>query len=95
MVEAGANNPRESSWNIARLVAKHLAVANADAHSPIRRSHASIAASCFAALFLAETGINLAQLLTMKWSPELKILKIWLKSFKRQRPAFHFEEMPF
>jgi len=26
---------------------------------------------------------------------DLKILKIWLKSFKRQRPAFHFEEMPF
>lgn len=71
MVEAGANNPRGSSWNIARLAAKHLAAANADAHSPIRRSHASIAASCFAALFLAETGINLAQLLAMKWSPEL------------------------
>jgi hypothetical protein len=71
MVEAGANNPRERSWNIARLAAKHLAAANADAQSSIRRSHASIAASCFAALFLAETGINLAQLLAMKWSPEL------------------------
>ncbi|SAL06682.1 hypothetical protein AWB78_08189 [Caballeronia calidae] len=31
----------------------------------------TIAASCFVALFLAETGINLAQLLAMKWSPEL------------------------
>ncbi|MEM5440171.1 integrase [Paraburkholderia diazotrophica] len=71
MAEAGTNNPRERSWTIARLAAKHLTAANADAQSPIRRSHASIAASCFAALFLAETGINLAQLLTMKWSPEL------------------------
>ena len=71
MVEAGANRPRERSWNIARRAARHLAVANADAQSPIRRSHASIAVSCFAALFLAETGINLAQLLAMKWNPEL------------------------
>ena len=71
MTEAGANNPRDRSRDITRLTAKHLAAANADAKSPIRRSHASIAASCFAALFLAETGINLAQLLTMKWSPEL------------------------
>ncbi|SFT49966.1 integrase [Paraburkholderia aspalathi] len=71
MAGAGAKTPRESSWSIARLTAKNLAAANADAQSPIRRSHASIAASCFAALFLAETGINLAQLLAMKWSPEL------------------------
>jgi hypothetical protein len=71
MVEAGTTNPRDRSWNIARLAAKHLGAANADAQSSIRRSHASIAASCFAALFLAETGINLAQLLAMKWSPEL------------------------
>lgn len=71
MVEAGANKPRERSWEIARLTAKNLTAANADAQSPIRRSHASIAASCFATLFLAETGINLAQLLAMKWRPEL------------------------
>jgi hypothetical protein len=71
MAEEGASNPRDRSRDITRLTAKHLAAANADAKSPIRRSHASIAASCFAALFLAETGINLAQLLAMKWSPEL------------------------
>jgi hypothetical protein len=71
MTEAGAKHPRKSSWSIARLTAKNLAAANADAQSPIRRSHASIAVSCFAALFLAETGINLAQLLAMKWSPGL------------------------
>jgi|GEM_PF-1594079 len=71
MARTGAKNPRESSWNIARLTAKNLAAANADAQSPIRRSHALMAAFCFAALFLAETGINLAQLLAMKWSPEL------------------------
>jgi hypothetical protein len=71
MAGAGAKNPRTSSWSIARLTAKNLAAANADAQSPIRRSHASIAVSCFAALFLAETGINLAQLLAMKWSPGL------------------------
>ncbi|MFP3564496.1 integrase [Paraburkholderia sp. SIMBA_030] len=71
MTEAGAKHPRQSSWSIARMTAKNLAAANADAQSPIRRSHASIAVSCFAALFLAETGINLAQLLAMKWSPGL------------------------
>ena len=68
---SGCNPNSCSRPNIARLTAKNLSAANADAQSPIRRSHASIAASCFAALFLAETGINLVQLLAMKWSPEL------------------------
>lgn len=71
MAEAGAKNPRHRSWAIARLTAKHLRAANQDPQSPIRRSHASMAAVCFAALFLAETGVNLAQLLAMKWSPDL------------------------
>jgi hypothetical protein len=71
MTEAGAKNPRQRSGAIARLTAIHLAAANEDAQSPIRRSHASMAALCFAALFLAETGVNLAQLLAMKWSPKL------------------------
>ncbi|CAB3742278.1 hypothetical protein LMG22037_06589 [Paraburkholderia phenoliruptrix] len=71
MAEAGAKKPYQRSWAIARLTAHHLTAANEDAQSPIRRSHASMAASCFAALFLAETGINLAQLLAMKWSPGL------------------------
>ncbi len=71
MAEAGANNPFQRSGFIARLAAKHLAAANGDAQSPIRRSHASIAVLCFAALFLAETGVNPAQLLAMKCSPEL------------------------
>lgn len=71
LAEAGAKNPRHRSWGIARLTAKHLTAANEDVQSPIRRSHASMAASCFAALFLAETGVSLAQLLAMKWSPEL------------------------
>ena len=69
MAGAGSKDPCWSAWSIARLTAKNLAAANADAQSPIRRSHASIAVSCFAALFLAETGINLAQLVAMKWSP--------------------------
>ncbi|MBP0623393.1 integrase [Cupriavidus sp. LEh25] len=71
LAEAGANNPRHRSWCIARLTSKHLAAANEDAQSPIRRSHASMAVFCFATLFLAETGVSLAQLLAMKWSPEL------------------------
>jgi hypothetical protein len=71
MVAAGAKNSRHRSWALARLTARHLTAANEDAHSPIRRWHASIAAICFAALFLAETGINRAQLLAIKWSPEL------------------------
>ena len=71
MAGAGAKNPRQRSWAIARLTAKYLTAANEDARSPIRRAHASMAAVCFAALFLAETGVNRAQLLAMKWSPEL------------------------
>jgi hypothetical protein len=71
MAGVGAKYSRQNSWHIARRTARHLTAANADAQSPIRRSHASIAASCFAALFLAETGINLAQLLAMTWSPGL------------------------
>ncbi|KVO89041.1 hypothetical protein [Burkholderia ubonensis] len=71
MAEGGVTNPRRRSWAIARLTAKHLTTANDDARSAIRLSHASLAAVCFAALFLAETGVNLAQLLAMKWSPEL------------------------
>jgi len=71
MAAVGANNPRERSRGLVRLTAEHLAAANEDAQSSIRRSHASMAVFCFAALFLAETGINLAQLLAMKWSTEL------------------------
>lgn len=71
MAAAGAKDPRARAWMIASFSTKHLRAANEDARSTIRRSHASIASLCFAALFLAETGVNLAQLLVMKWSPEL------------------------
>ncbi len=71
MAEAGAKNPFKRSGDIATRAAKHLAAANKDAQSSIRRSHASMAVLCFATLFLAETGVNRAQLLAMKWSPEL------------------------
>lgn len=70
MAEAGAKNPFKRSGDIATRAAKHFAAANEDAQSPIRRSHASMAVFCFAALFLAETGVNPAQLLAMRWSPE-------------------------
>lgn len=71
--EAGAKNPVQRSWAITWLTAKHLKAANEHAQSSIRRSHASMAASCFAALFLAETGVNLEQLLTLKWSSTLAV----------------------
>lgn len=71
MAEAGAKDPLNSSRGVAWFAAKHLAAANKNAQSAIRRLHASMAVYCFAALFLAETGINLAQLLAMKWSSEL------------------------
>jgi hypothetical protein len=71
MAVADASNLVQRSSAIVRLTAKNLAAANEDAQSPIRRSHASMAASCFAALFLAETGVNLAQLLALKWSSTL------------------------
>ncbi|WP_367395095.1 integrase [Cupriavidus sp. Agwp_2] len=71
MAKAGSKDPLKRSRDVAWFSAKHLAAANKDAQSPIRRSHASMAVLCFAALFLAETGVNPAQLLAMKWSPEL------------------------
>jgi len=71
MAEAGAKDPLNRSRAVAWFSAKCLAAANKNAQSPIRRLHASMAVYCFAALFLAETGVNLAQLLSMKWSPEL------------------------
>lgn len=71
MAAAGAKDPRARACMIASFVAKHLRTANENEWSAIRRSHASMASLCFAALFLAETGVNLAQLLAMKWSPEL------------------------
>lgn len=71
MMEVGARNPVHRSWSIARISAKRLKAANEDAQSPIRRSHASMAGACFAALFLAETGVNLSQMLALKWSSTL------------------------
>lgn len=71
MAAAGAKDPRARAWMIASFAAKHLRIANGNEWAAIRRSHASMASLCFAALFLAETGVNLAQLLAMKWSPEL------------------------
>jgi len=61
------------SWNIARLTANNLAAANADAQSPIRRSHAFDGSILLRrAVFLAETGHQPSRkLLAMKWSPEL------------------------
>lgn len=71
MAAAGAKDPRARAWMITSFATKHLRAANEDARSTIRQSHASIASLCFASLFLAETGVNLTQLLAMKWSPEL------------------------
>jgi hypothetical protein len=42
-----------------------------NARAFVRLSHAISAAYAFAVLFLAETGINLSQLLDMEWSDEL------------------------
>ena len=71
MAEAGAKDPLNRSRGVVWFAAKHLAAANKNAQSAIRRLHASMAVYCFAALFLAETGVNLAQLLAMKWCREL------------------------
>jgi integrase len=61
---------RQNAYNVRRTAAGHLEAAN-KRHSALRREHALTAALAFAALFLAETGINVAPLQAMKWSPEL------------------------
>lgn len=71
MLRAGVSNHVHRSWSIAWISAKRLKAANVDSQSTIRRSHASMASACFAALFLAETGVNLSQLLALKWSSKL------------------------
>lgn len=71
MAEVEPQKAQRRSGAIASLAARRLKAANDDEQSPIRRSHASMAAYCFAALFLAETGVNLSQLLALRWSQEL------------------------
>jgi integrase len=66
----GRKKFRQNAYNVRKTAAGHLEAAN-KMHSTLRREHALTAALAFAALFLAETGINLTQLLAMKWSPEL------------------------
>jgi hypothetical protein len=63
---------QQLAYSVARSAKRQLEVANADARGPVRLGHAATAAYAFGLLFLAETGINLSQLLAMKWSTELE-----------------------
>lgn len=69
--------PPESKWNQRAWSARRrallsLRVANEDHVAPVRLAHASLAASCFAMMFLAETGVNFRQMSSMNWSSELE-----------------------
>ncbi|MFM0328852.1 integrase [Paraburkholderia strydomiana] len=66
----GRKKFRQNAYNVRKTAMGHLEAAN-KVHSALRREHALTAALAFAALFLAETGINSAQLVAMKWSPDL------------------------
>lgn len=66
----GRKSFRQNAHSLRKTAVGHLDAAN-KRHSVLRREHALTAALAFSVLFLAETGINVAQLLAMKWSPEL------------------------
>ncbi len=63
---------KRSALRVVQTAKEQLDAANSDARSPKRLAHAATAAYAFAFLFLAETGINLSQLLDIAWSPELE-----------------------
>ena len=67
----GQRFPRSVAGKLRRKAVVTLEETNSNRFAGIRLVHAALAAYCFATLFLAETGINLAQLLDMEWSPEL------------------------
>ncbi|MFM0327875.1 integrase [Caballeronia glebae] len=66
----GQKSFRQNAHKVRKTAEGHLEAANMR-HSALRREHALTAALSFAALFLAETGINVAPFLDMKWSSEL------------------------
>lgn len=66
----GRKKFRQNAYNTRKAAVVHLEAAN-QTGSALRRVHALTAALAFAVLFLAETGINVAQLVEMKWSTEL------------------------
>jgi integrase len=70
-VADGCKFPHQRVYGVLRAASELLEESNVSAQSAVRREHAVTAAYAFAALFLAETGINLSQLQGMKWSPEL------------------------
>ncbi|MFM0658759.1 integrase [Paraburkholderia sediminicola] len=68
----GRRQPERSAMLAMARARANLQKANATQVNPVRLSHGVAAAYCFAALFLAETGINQAQLLEMAWSEEIR-----------------------
>jgi hypothetical protein len=70
---SGHKSPRQKASAVARTAARQLCEANLNRHAEIRRRHATTASYAFAALFLTETGMNLAQLLDLKWNAELEV----------------------
>lgn len=68
----GVRDPEQMAEELLRRAQSKLASVSGDPRDTVRLSHAVAASYSFAALFLAETGINLSQLLDMAWSVELE-----------------------
>lgn len=68
----GVSAPDERAKKLRRHAQSSLAVVNSNPQDNVRLSHAITASYSFAVLFLAETGINLSQLLDMSWSEEFE-----------------------
>lgn len=64
--------PGQRAHTLRTTALAQLQRANKNCLASIRLSHAVTASYCFGVLFLAETGINMAQLLNMEWSAELE-----------------------
>lgn len=72
MKEKGEHFPNTKAGQLLREANKILNLANGNLVNNIRLSHASLASQCFAVLFMAETGGNLAQVQDLEWNDELK-----------------------
>jgi hypothetical protein len=68
----GIGAPKHIARKMVRRAERKLKSTNSSLVNEVRLSHAVAASYSFASLFLAETGINLTQLLQVEWSPELE-----------------------
>ncbi|MFM0324899.1 integrase [Caballeronia glebae] len=70
-IEEGSKYPTQHASTVVRTTSNQIKEANSNARASIRLAHAITSAYAFAVLFLAETGINLSQLMEMDWCDDL------------------------